>query len=67
MAQFGDKNTKHKEMPLTPGYALCGTKIKRIPVGYVSWREVPYLRMDIRQVTCSECKRLFKQLMAKKG
>jgi len=59
-----DKDCKHKEMPLTPGFALCGRKIKRVPVGYVSYREVPRLRMDIRQVTCPKCKELYKEWLS---
>lgn len=59
-----DKNCKHKEMPGKEGVALCGRPIKRVPVGYVSWREVPRLRLDIRQVTCPKCKELFKERLA---
>jgi len=44
------------------GVAMCGAKIKRIPVGFASVRFEPRVHMDIRTgVNCPECIRLYRE------
>jgi len=58
--------TIHKEVsPAGCGVALCGAKIKRVPVGFASVRFVPRVHFDIRAgVNCQECIRLHREWLA---
>lgn len=60
--------TIHKEVaPMGSGVALCGAKIKRVPVGFASVRFVPRVHMDIRAgVNCKECLKLHKEWLESK-